>query len=809
MARTYYLKGTDSDLTGGADFSKALEETTGTLASQSISIAANATEVSRAFTPSGEPGVSGVTGDYVVNVALSVSNMSVLLAVQLHRVNSAGTIQNSSSISAEQTTAATLQFSFPAQGLGTWAAGDRLRVDYRFRNSNTMSAQSVDIDYNTSGGQVDTPFLAVITGSGVLASDVSTAAGSGTVTSAITGSGTLASGASTVDGSGVAEWIASGDLQSAASTVSGSGASSSTGSGGPTASSSTLNGSGISSSTGSGDLTASSATLDGAGAAAWVGSGALTSAVSTVDGSGTVANAEVTFVASATHNEANPTTDFTITIPAETQEGNVLFMIVSTRGSVTPTVSDDDTGGNSWTRLVDTTATTGNLYYKRATANTGGKTVSVSGLSNSASGVLMVFSGPDTGEPPHANVSKEANSSLDKTHAGFTPSAAGSMICFANADQTNDDLVSNVACTDPGAMTTVTATSIGGGDCSAAMSYARQTGGPNATGDFTWTQNASATTSFVWEIKTRVYAAGDITGSGAITAQASTVDGTGISLSTGSGALSAQASTIDGAGASGSAGTGTLTAQSATADGAGTSSSTGSGALTAGSASLDGAGTSESTGSGALSAQASVVDGSGTAEGGGITGSGAASSQASTLDGTGTSSSTGAGALAAGNAAADGAGVSSSTGSGSLDSAASSVDGAGAVGSNEVTGSGSLIPAASVASGAGMAAWVGSGGLDATAASVDGSGAVSSEGSGVLAPGSSSVAGAGVTGSIGTGDVQAQSSQADGAGVSSSAGSGSLESGNSFVQGRDVEPEFVPGRFSEEWKHPRHKPNRR
>ncbi len=96
-----------------------------------------------------------------------------------------------------------------------------------------------------------------------------------------------------------------------------------------------------------------------------------------------------------------------------------------------------------------------------------------------------------------------------------------------------------------------------------------------------------------------------ITGTGALSAQASAISGTGVIERTGSGALSAQASTISG--------TGTVTGAGEVA---------GSGALTAQASAISGTGTvtGTKTGTGALAAQASTISGVGTvpSKGGGF-----------------------------------------------------------------------------------------------------------------------------------------------------------------------------------------------
>jgi hypothetical protein len=159
MTTTYRRTNTDSGLTGGQDFNKAVlfpaNDTTG---SQSISLGNQETRTSRAFTDVGVPGTAGVTGTYTVEQETLVGNTNVVLAVTLHRVNSAGTIQTSSALSAEQTaTAGTKTFTFTNLSLGTWAAGDRLRIDYRYRNA-AHGSQNFTVTHGGTNNEVVAPW---------------------------------------------------------------------------------------------------------------------------------------------------------------------------------------------------------------------------------------------------------------------------------------------------------------------------------------------------------------------------------------------------------------------------------------------------------------------------------------------------------------------------------------------------------------------------------------------------------------------------------------------------------------------------
>src|SRR3989449_5151339 len=134
----YAMNMTDSDLTvAGADFNKELDVYTGDI-SIPVSVAANATEYSYGFTKVGVPGAAGVTGDYIVRftVTSAGANSNIWLSAAVDRVNSAGVMQNTSGFPTElQGTSGSKDFTFTGPSLGTWSAGDRLRVSYRFRNT--------------------------------------------------------------------------------------------------------------------------------------------------------------------------------------------------------------------------------------------------------------------------------------------------------------------------------------------------------------------------------------------------------------------------------------------------------------------------------------------------------------------------------------------------------------------------------------------------------------------------------------------------------------------------------------------------
>ncbi len=184
MTTTYILRSTDSDLGGGADFSKALLETTATQVLQVVSVANQSTEDSFGFTDVGDPGSSGVTGTYTVELNVQVGDTSIFCSVAVARVNSSGTVQSGgTAFTSEQTcTAGVKTFNVPSTDLGTWNVGDRLRVTYRFRSSNQHGGDhQIEIGFNTTGIEVVAPWTEAVTPSGGSEAAVAiTSEGSGT-----------------------------------------------------------------------------------------------------------------------------------------------------------------------------------------------------------------------------------------------------------------------------------------------------------------------------------------------------------------------------------------------------------------------------------------------------------------------------------------------------------------------------------------------------------------------------------------------------------------------------------------------------
>lgn len=156
----YLLTSSDSDLPVGADFRKTMREGATTAATLAVSLAASATEESFGYTSLGIPGlVHWPPGPFTVKVKVTVGDSDVFLKVRVTRVNAAGTAQQSSAYTAEQqlTAATGYVFSIPNTTWTPGAVGDRLRVDYSFRN-NVGSVQSVTIELNTVNAEIVAPW---------------------------------------------------------------------------------------------------------------------------------------------------------------------------------------------------------------------------------------------------------------------------------------------------------------------------------------------------------------------------------------------------------------------------------------------------------------------------------------------------------------------------------------------------------------------------------------------------------------------------------------------------------------------------
>lgn len=159
MSTTYYLTNTNSDLSGGDDFNFKILPDTAATATNTISVAASATETSYGFTEANVPSDAGVTGNYSVKLDITTGSNAMQISIAVARINSSGTVQQESSYTAEQTGSAGVKtFTLTSINLGTWNSGDRLRVNYRFRNTGTHTAATNVIRFNGADTEVVAPW---------------------------------------------------------------------------------------------------------------------------------------------------------------------------------------------------------------------------------------------------------------------------------------------------------------------------------------------------------------------------------------------------------------------------------------------------------------------------------------------------------------------------------------------------------------------------------------------------------------------------------------------------------------------------
>jgi len=97
-----------------------------------------------------------------VTIDVTVANSLVFVSVQIHRINSTGTIQTSSTTTAEQQISSTGKktFTLSSANLGTFTSTDRLRVDYKIRNSDMgRGSQSITTATDDVDSSIITPFV--------------------------------------------------------------------------------------------------------------------------------------------------------------------------------------------------------------------------------------------------------------------------------------------------------------------------------------------------------------------------------------------------------------------------------------------------------------------------------------------------------------------------------------------------------------------------------------------------------------------------------------------------------------------------
>lgn len=199
------------------------------------------------------------------------------------------------------------------------------------------------------------------------------------------------------------------------------------------------------------------------------------------------------------------TTSCTLVINAGVVTNDILVLDAVNRDSTANlTVTDDDSGGNTWTLLTNQAANTngsGQRWWKRATSGTASKTITVSGATGSVTAVVTPYTGCPTTDTPFGTAVSEANASGNEVQAGITTTRSGSWVLFMVACTSNDTLnPTSYTATDPATLTeSGEGTSTGGSDCSVSHASAEKAA-IGATGNISWAQTNGTGASIATEL---------------------------------------------------------------------------------------------------------------------------------------------------------------------------------------------------------------------------------------------------------------------------------------------------------------------
>ena len=216
----------------------------------------------------------------------------------------------------------------------------------------------------------------------------------------------------------------------------------------------------------------------------------------------------VAFRASAVGG-ANPTTTTTITIPAGTLTDDILFVFVTNRGATAaPTVVDDE-GAGSYAMIKNQAAATngaGSVWWKRATANTASKTITVNGCTDSMTAICYVVSGAVTSGNPYGDVLGLALASGTETSGTscLGPSIPGGNLgLFAVFNTGVANAVTGQDCNRDAALANAAEhLSTGGNDCGANVCSATPNAGGvlRGWGVFVWVQTNGTTAHIALDV---------------------------------------------------------------------------------------------------------------------------------------------------------------------------------------------------------------------------------------------------------------------------------------------------------------------
>jgi hypothetical protein len=209
---------------------------------------------------------------------------------------------------------------------------------------------------------------------------------------------------------------------------------------------------------------------------------------------------DIEYIASAVP-AGNPTTSFTTVIPT-VSVGDVLLLDVLNGGSTAdPSVNDNDVGGNAWEKLLSATSLIRNasVWWKRATSQSSGKTITASGMTNSSAGVLNVYRNCVGFRPPFQREEGNNHLATVKTRSGIIPTVNKAMICFSIFSAGQNSATAQ-ACTAPGVLEKRSEKiSSGGLDCTVSHSSDLKILS-GLTGPFTWAQTDALTLTIVYAL---------------------------------------------------------------------------------------------------------------------------------------------------------------------------------------------------------------------------------------------------------------------------------------------------------------------
>jgi hypothetical protein len=158
----------------------------------------------------------------------------------------------------------------------------------------------------------------------------------------------------------------------------------------------------------------------------------------------------------------NLTTGFTLVVPAAVVANDIVVIGITNRDATTNPTCVDNEGAGTWARVTTVNAQTNgsiSIWWKRASANTNGKTVTVGSCTGSASGALGYYRGASTSSSPFGTAIGEPNASGNETQAEVVTARDGSMVIHLIGCTSNDTLApGNRSATSP---TTITEDSEG------------------------------------------------------------------------------------------------------------------------------------------------------------------------------------------------------------------------------------------------------------------------------------------------------------------------------------------------------------